>query len=59
LQVKVASLRINRLISDGGLPQDQRLTWTTRNSHQPQDQFVPPVSLGAVSLLKAETIAKD
>jgi len=50
LEIVVANLWTNRLIADSGLPQAQRLTWTTSNPFHPGDQRLPSGLLGPVTL---------
>ncbi|MBK9138564.1 MAG: hypothetical protein IPM17_07365 [Verrucomicrobia bacterium] len=51
LEVTVANLWPNRLIRDAGLPEHQRLTWTTWNPFGPDDPLLPSGLLGPVMLL--------
>jgi len=50
LEIVVANLWINRLIGDSGLPQEQRLTWTTGNPFDPGDPLLESGLLGPVTL---------
>ena len=54
LEIVVANLWVNRLITDSGLPQDRRLTWTTSNPFHPDDPLLESGLLGPV-VLQAET----
>jgi hypothetical protein len=51
VEIKVANLWPNRLIKDAGLPQEQRLTWTTWSPYKPTDRLLPSGLLGPVRLL--------
>jgi hypothetical protein len=50
LEIVVANLWCNRLIADSGLPEAQRLTWTTSNPFHPGDALVESGLLGPVTL---------
>jgi hypothetical protein len=50
VEVTVANLWINRLIGDAGLPQEKRLTQTTRNPYKPDSPLQPSGLLGPVTL---------
>jgi hypothetical protein len=50
LEIVVANLWTNRLIADSGLPEAQRLTWTTSNPFHPGDTLLESGLLGPVTL---------
>jgi hypothetical protein len=50
LDIVVANLWTNRLIADSGLPEAQRLTWTTSNPFHPGDALLESGLLGPVTL---------
>jgi hypothetical protein len=50
LEIVVANLWSNRLIADSGLPEAQRLTWTTSNPFRPSDPLLESGLLGPVTL---------
>lgn len=54
LEITVANLWPNRLIRDAGLPEGQRLTWTTRNPYRPTDPLLPSGLRGPVRLVKED-----
>ena len=54
LEVKVVNLWPNRLIKDSGLPEKERLTWSTWNPYKPTDPLLPSGLLGPVRLMSAE-----
>jgi hypothetical protein len=54
LEITVANLWANRLIRDSGLPQAQRLTWSTWNPYHPTDALLPSGLLGPVRLMAEE-----
>ena len=54
LEVKVVNLWPNRLIRDAGLPEKERLTWSTWNPYKPTDPLLPSGLLGPVRLMTVE-----
>lgn len=54
LEVTVANLWPNRLIRDSGLPEAERLTWTTWNPFNPNTPLLESGLLGPVSLRQEE-----
>jgi hypothetical protein len=50
LQITVANLWPNRLIGDQGLPQEERITWTTWNPFDAVTPLLPSGLLGPVTL---------
>ena len=54
LEVKVVNLWPNRLIRDSGLPEKDRLTWSTWNPYRSTDPLLPSGLLGPVRLMSAE-----
>ena len=54
LEVTVANLWINRLIGDAGLPQEKRLTQTTRNPYKPDAPLHSSGLLGPVTIQRSE-----
>ncbi len=52
LEITVANLWINRLVADAALPQEKRLTWTTRNPFKKGSPLAPSGLLGPVTLLQ-------
>jgi hypothetical protein len=50
LEIVVANLWINRLIADSGIPEAQRLTWTTSNPFHSGDTLLESGLLGPVML---------
>ena len=55
LEIQVVNLWPNRLIKDAGLPEKDRLTWTTWNPFKPTDPLLPSGLLGPVRLLTGES----
>ena len=55
LEIQVVNLWPNRLIKDAGLPEKERLTWTTWNPFKPTDPLLPSGLLGPVRLLTGES----
>ena len=53
LEIRVANLWPIRLIKDAGLPQKQRLTWTTWNPYPPTHPLFSSGLLGPVRLLES------
>jgi hypothetical protein len=51
LEIRVANLWPNRLIGDAGLPQEQRVTWTTWNPFTKNSPLLPSGLIGPVQLL--------
>ncbi len=51
LEVKVTNLWPNRLIGDAGLPEDQRVTWTTCQPYRPNDPLLESGLIGPVRLV--------
>lgn len=56
LQVKVTNTWVNRLIGDGGLPPDQRLTSTTKSFYSATDPLLPSGLIGPVTFTAADPI---
>lgn len=54
LEVRVVNLWPNRLIRDVGLPEKERLTWSTWNPYKPTDPLLPSGLLGPVRVMSAE-----
>ncbi len=52
LEIVVANLWPNRLIGDQGLPEEKRVSWTTRNPYKPGDPLLPSGLLGPVVLVR-------
>jgi hypothetical protein len=50
LEITVANLWPNRLIRDSGLPEGERVTWTTWNPYKADDALLPSGLLGPVTL---------
>jgi hypothetical protein len=50
LEITVANLWPNRLIHDSGLPEGERVTWTTWNPYKASDALLPSGLLGPVTL---------
>ena len=57
LEVKVTNLWPNRLIGDAGLPEDQRVTWTTYQPYHPNDPLLESGLLGPVRLVPVARVA--
>jgi len=55
LEVRVANLWPNRLIGDAGLPEAQRVTWTTWSPFTKDIPLLESGLLGPVRLLQSET----
>jgi len=53
LEITVASLWLNRLIGDAGLPPEKRRTWTSANPYKPDAALVESGLLGPVILQRA------
>lgn len=51
IEITVANLWINRLVADSALPENKRLTWTTRNPFKQNSPLMPSGLLGPVTLL--------
>lgn len=51
VEIAVANLWPNRLIKDAGLPEKDRLTWTTWNPYKPTDPLLPSGLLGPVRVV--------
>lgn len=54
LKIVVANLWINRLVGDSGLPQQERLTWTTSNPFHPTSPLQESGLLGPVTLQRVK-----
>ncbi len=54
LEIDVANLWVNRLVRDSGLPENQRLTWTTHNPYKPDSPLVRSGLIGPVRVIAAE-----
>jgi len=50
LEITVANLWPNRLIGDAALPEEKRLTWTTKNPYRPGSPLLESGLLGPVTL---------
>lgn len=57
LEVKVTNLWPNRLIGDAGLPESQRVTWTTYQPYHPNDPLLESGLLGPVRLVPVVRVA--
>jgi hypothetical protein len=53
LEIEVANLWPNRLIGDAGLPEAQRVAWTTWNPFAKDTPLLESGLLGPVKLMKA------
>ena len=58
LEITVANLWINRLIGDAGLPQEKRLTVTTRNPYKADAPLQQSGLFGPVTIQRAESISE-
>jgi hypothetical protein len=54
LEIDVANIWVNRLVRDAGLPESQRLTWTTHNPYKPDSPLVRSGLIGPVRVLVAQ-----
>ena len=57
LEVKLTNLWPNRLIGDAGLPENQRVTWTTYQPYRPGDPLLESGLLGPVRLVPVARVA--
>ena len=53
LEIDVANLWPNRLIGDAGLPEKQRVTWTTWNPYRKDAPLLPSGWLGPIEVFSA------
>ncbi|MCC7376462.1 MAG: hypothetical protein IT581_17515 [Verrucomicrobiales bacterium] len=53
LEITVANLWPNRMMADRGLPEDQRVTWSTWNPYRPEATRLASGLIGPVTLLSA------
>jgi hypothetical protein len=54
IEIAVANLWPNRLVKDAGVPEKERLTWTTWNPYKPTDPLLPSGLLGPVRVVAEE-----
>lgn len=54
LEIEVANLWPNRLIGDGNVPQEKRISWAAWNPYKPTDPLLPSGLLGPVQIVEME-----